>query len=246
MKYLLVISFLSFSPLLTFAQEKVNSELFESRKFGVVNISSHLEIAIPYGRFQERIEHNTLWGKGFYFLYRSRHQPIDFGIRIGDLVYDIVRRNIDANTVQKSKNKIWMWYGAFRYEPNINFPILPYFEGSFGTTRFHSKAFSREKGIDIFGEQLINPHFDKIRLNSDWAVGYGAAIGFYWLIGKDDYTSVDFQVGYQNRGIGRFLVREDAGVIQEIPIDNFTERRSKMELVSFKIGISLIGLGVRK
>ncbi len=245
MKYACAILFALLTPLLLSAQadEPFDSTYSGGRAF--LDIIPELEIGFPIGDFRNKMDKGAMVGKGISVFYRLKNQPVDVGLRVGDFAYDNVKRNfvdsIDgADLVQKTKNKIWIWYGAMRYAPMVDFPIQPYFEGLVGMNRFLTKTFTKEAGLVLSddGEDL---RFDEANLNSDWVFSYGGAIGFKLILEKTYNTALDVQVGFRSSDVGRFYVKNDLQPVQEEPLDNFDERRGALSVISLKIGISVLG-----
>jgi len=233
------------TPSSLFAQDNEEPDRpYDTYNRAFLNIIPEIEIGFTIGDFHNKMDRDFIVGTGISIFYRLKNKPIDFGIRIGDLTYDkVVRRFDDADgirLVNKTKNKIWNSYAAFRYEPNTKTGIQPYFEGSFGFTRFYTKTYFKEAGINL-GDDESNPRFDRSTLNSDWGITYGGAVGFYYRFDKTYHSCIDVQVGYRTGGLGKFLIKNDSIGIQAEPIDNFLERRSNLRLISFKIGISVFG-----
>jgi len=228
-------------PLCFYAQEENISEAESSNGRAILSIIPELEIGFPIGEFKNQIDKGVMLGKGVSIFYRLKKMPIDLGLRFGDFSYDHVRRKFDGK-VQKTKCKIWNWYGAFRFEPQIKFPVQPYFEGSLGVNRFYTKTYTKQIGayfLSVLFDEDIDVRFDKASLNSDWGMTYGSAIGFYYYFDKEYNSALDVQVGFRTSNAGRFYIKNDRSIIQEEPLDNYEERNGAMSMISLKIGLSL-------
>jgi hypothetical protein len=231
------------SSLFSFAQENVFPESAASQNREFLNIIPEVEVGFPIGDFQDKIDKGVLWGKGVSIFYRLRNRPIDIGLRFGDFSYDHVKRIYDGNR-QKTKNKIWNWHAAFRFEPITKLLFQPYFEGSLGLNHYKTKTYTKQIGAQLFSilfDQNSNVRFDEARLHSDWATNYGGAIGCYFFLNKKHHSAIDVQVGYRSGRSAKFYV-EKGGGIEEEPLDNYEERQGAMSMISFKIGISLLGM----
>ncbi len=231
-----------FSPMYSFAQEDVlpELELYQGRAF--LNIIPEMEIGFPFGDFQDKIDRGVLWGKGISIFYRLRNKPIDIGLRFGDFSYDHVKRIYDGNR-QKTKNKIWNWHAAFRFEPFTKLPFQPYFEGSLGLNHYRTKTYTKQIGAQLFSilfNQDSDLRFDEDNLHSDWTTNYGGAIGCYFYLNKDHQAAIDVQVGYRSGSTAKFYVKKEIS-IQEVPLDNYEEREGALSMVSLKVGISIMG-----
>lgn len=230
------------SSLYSLAQENIlpKSELYQSRAF--LNIIPEMEIGFPIGDFQNKIDKDVLWEKGISIFYRLRNKPIDIGLRFGDFSYDHVKRIYDGNR-QKTKNKIWSWHAAFRFEPITKLTFQPYFEGSLGLNHYRTKTYTKQIGAQLFSilfNQDSDLRFDEDNLHSDWATNYGGAIGCYFYLNKNHQSAIDVQVGYRSGGTAKFYVKKNIS-IQEEPRDNYEEREGALSMVSLKIGISIMG-----
>ncbi len=245
MKSICIIITAFLTPLFLGAQEDTVSDSTYTSGRAFLDIIPEIEIGFPIGDFQNKMDRQTILGKGIAVFYRLKNQPVDIGLRYGDFAYDNVKRNfrdsIDgANLVQKTKNKIWILYGAMRYEPIVDLPIQPYIEGSIGMNRFYTKTFTKVSNLVLSNEDNDN-RFDEATLNSDWGLSYGAAIGFKLVLEKTYQTALDVQMGYRSSDVGTFYVKKDLPTAQAEPLDNYFERRGALSTLSFKIGISVLG-----
>lgn len=224
------------------AQEDTQPELEAYQGRAYLNILPEFEIGIPIGDFKDNIDKDVLWGKGISVFYRLRNKPIDVGLRFGDFSYDHVKRIYDGNR-QKTKNKIWNWHLAFRFEPILNLPFQPYFEGSLGLNHYRTKTYTKQIGAQlialVFNEDE-DLRFNEDNLHSDWSTNYGGAIGCYFYLNKNQQSAIDVQLGYRSGGIAKFYVKKE-GEVQEVPLDNYEEREGALSMVSLKIGISIMG-----
>ncbi len=233
-------------PLFLLGQDE--GDLGESTNSGraFLNIIPEMEFGIPISRFQRKMNKQLMVGKGIAVYYRMKKRPINVGLRIGDFSYDNIKRKFEdadeINLVQKTKNKIWIWYGAARFEPEVGLPIQPYIEASFGLTRFHTKTYTKETGFLAFllSDEDESNRFDEASLHSDWGTTYGSAIGCYIYLGKKRHAAIDLQVGYRGGSADKFNIRNDLKEIQEEPLDNFDEQQSKITMFSFKVGFSIL------
>ena len=210
-----------------------------------LDVIPEIEVGFPIDDFASAIDRPVLIGKGVSIFYRLRNLPVDIGVRFGDFSYDhLTRRFTDVDgirLVQKTKNKIWVWYGAVRVEPKFNLPIPVYFEGAIGWRRFYTKTFFRERG----GIPLENGQsFDRATLNSDWSGVYGGAIGIKIPLEKNYGTALDLQIGFKRSNTGEFYKDNNSSAVAEDPLNNLELQRSGLSILSLKIGISLLGYGV--
>lgn len=242
MKIKITILIVLFCSINSLAQEDVLPELEPFRSRAFLNIIPEMEVGFPLADFQDDIDRSVLWGKGISIFYRLRNKPIDIGLRFGDFSYDHVKRIYDGNR-QKTKNKIWNWHAAFRFEPILKLPFQPYFEGSLGLNHYRTKTYTKQIGAQLFSilfNQDADTRFDEANLHSDWATNYGGAIGCYFFLSKNHHSAIDVQVGYRSGGEAKFYV-EKGGSLKEDPLDNYVEKEGALSMVSFKIGISLLG-----
>jgi len=245
MKTITFLFIFGLSPLFIFAQDSLDFEPSYVGDRAFLDIVPEMEIAFPLGDFHSKIGKNVMPGKGMSIFYRLKNQPVDIGLRLGDIPYDNVKRNFQdsldgVDLVQKSKNKIWLWYGVVRYEPAIDFVVQPYFEASFGFNRYFTKTFTKEANVVFTNEEDNNPRFDRATLNSDWGRTYGGAVGVKIILEHESNTALDLQVGYRSSDVGGFMIKNDLREVQVEPIDNFEERRGALSLVSLKIGLSVL------
>lgn len=215
-------------------------EEVEGRAF--LELIPELEIGFPIGDFREGMDRVIMVGKGVSVFYRFKDKPIDLGVRFGDYSYDHLTREFTdfdgIDLVQKTKNKIWIWYGAMRIEPKLNLPFPLYFETAIGWRRYYTKSFFREEGT--FSE---NDRFDRFTVHSEWGAVYGGAIGVKIILEKDYNTSLDIQLGFKQSGTGVYHIHNGNDEILEAPLDNLIRQRSDLSLLSLKIGLSLLGYG---
>ena len=242
MKTKLITLIVMLISLSSFAQEfnRSNPEYLGAR--ATLNMIPEIEIGFAIDDFEDKIERDILIGKGVSVFYRLKKKPIDIGLRIGGFSYDHTTRIYDGNR-QKNKNKIWNCHAAFRFEPLLNLPVQPYFEGSLGFNHYKTKTYTKQIGarlLDFIFETDEGGRFNVERLHSDWGTNYGGAIGCYLFLNKEHHSAIDIQVGYRSGSTAKFYVAK-GGTIKEDPIDNYEERESALSLISLKIGVSVMG-----
>jgi hypothetical protein len=242
MKTSCIIFFAFLSSLGLLAQEDFFSNPAYYQNRASLNIIPEIEIGFAINEFQEKMDKGVLLGKGISIFYRLKNRPIDIGLRFGDFSYDHVKRIYDGNR-QKTKNKIWNWYSAFRFEPITKLPFQPYFEGSLGLNHYKTKTYTKQIGAQLLA-LIFNSdesvRFDEANLHSDWATNYGGAIGCYFYLNKNHNSAIDVQVGYRSGNTAKFYVERGIS-IQEEPLDNYEEREGAMSMVSLKLGLSFFG-----
>ena len=209
-----------------------------------LDIVLELEMGFPLADFKSEMDKGMMIGKGIGVFYRLKKMPMDLGLRFGDFAYDNVRRKFtDADgidLVQKTKNKIWVWYGAVRIEPKATHALNIYFEGALGWRRYYTKVFSKETCCSFGGGDEDN-RFDKATLNSDWALVYGGAVGTKIILEKKFNSALDLQIGFKQSNPGRFYIHNGSLQVATEPIDNLIERKAEFSMLSIKLGISLLG-----
>jgi hypothetical protein len=211
-------------------------------------IYPEVEITFPTGAFRSKFDGWPL-GKGIGIYYRLKKYPVNIGLRFGDLVIDRMKRtiqdtldgdNFPTDLREIVKSRVWIWYGAVRFEPLVRLPFQPYFEGAFGPQRFFTRRRLREAGISLSSDDDDSGDIVREALHSDWGWAFSGAAGIKISLYKNYLNSLDFQVGYRQGTSIEFHVKTGDSINVTDPLDNFELRESPVSMVFFKIGVSVM------
>ena len=210
-------------------------------------IIPEMEITFPVGAFRNQFDGLPV-GKGIGIYYRLKKYPVNVGLRFGDLVIDRMKRNFQdtldgedfpTDLREILKSRVWIWYGAVRFEPVLPLPFQPYFEGALGPQRFFTRRRLRETGIR-FGEDEDSGDIVREALHSDWGWAFSGAVGMKISLYRNYLNSLDLQVGYRQGTTAEFHVK--TGNSRNLPdlLDNFELKESPVSMIFFKIGLAIL------
>ena len=233
MKKYLLFALLCISSFLVQAQ--TNADLEETQKIKST-ASLNVLAGIPTGLFEER-QPKTGLGFGGNLLFEVRN-PISIGLDIGWQKYDKETSffiEFDDfgeafNVKEETSNNILGLNGLIHIQPEINFFLQPYVEGTFGVNRFHTKTIF----TDVTYDEQINVSTNQ----SDWALTYGGAFGFIVNVWRD-LLFLDFKCAYRVGNTVEYYTRIE-GANFTVPINNFELKSSPSNMLMPQIGITFL------
>lgn len=191
---------------------------------------------IPMGLFQER-QTKTGFGFGGNLLFEVR-KPISIGLDIAWQKYDRDAAFFiefdefgDAfDTEEETSNHIFGFNGLIHIEPEVNFFIQPYGEGTFGVNRFYTKT--------TLTDATTNEQFNTVNNNSDWSLSYGGAFGLLINVWQD-LLFIDLKCAYRIGNTAEYYSRiEDADFT--VPLNNFEIESSPTNMLMPQIGVTFL------
>lgn len=233
MKKYLLFALLSLSFFSTQAQ---NDTDLEDRQKIKATASFNFLAGIPIGLFQER-QQKTGFGFGGNMLFEVR-KPIAIGFDVAwqkydnqsDFFIDFDEFSNPFDVEEQVNNNILSFNGLIHIQPDINFFIQPYVEGTFGVNRFHTKT--------VFTDVTFDEQINVISNNSDWAINYGASVGFLVNVWRD-LLFLDLKCAYRVGNTAQYYTRIE-GANFTIPLDNFELKTSPTNILMPQIGVTFL------
>lgn len=225
---LIILSFLSVQ-----AQDETNLEV-ETKNKATANLN--VFAGIPMGIFKDR-QAETGFGWGGNVLFEVR-KPVSIGFDVAWQRYD---RDTDFfiefdefgdafDTEEETSHQILGLNGLVHLEPEINFFIQPYVEGTFGFNRFYTQT--------TLTDANTNEQFNSVNNHSDWALSYGGAFGLLVNV-KQKLLFIDLKCAYRVGNTAEYYTRiEDANF--SIPLNNFERKISPTNMLMPQIGITFL------
>lgn len=216
--------------------EAQNEADLEVRTKNKATASLNAFAGIPLGIFKER-QAKTGFGWGGNVLFEVR-KPISIGFDFAWQKYDrdsyfFVEFDEfgDAfDTEEETSNHILGLNGLIHLEPEIDFFLQPYVEGTFGANHFYTRT--------TLTDANTNEQFNSANNHSDWALSYGGAFGLLLNV-KQNLLFIDFKCAYRVGNTAEYYTRiEDANF--SIPLNNFERKTSPTNMLMPQIGITFL------
>lgn len=234
MKKLLFLALLSFSISSIYGQ----TEFEEPIKEGKQAISGmNFILGFPVGAFKEKQPEIGIGFSGNVLV--EVRKPLSVGLDVSWQQYDsefdfFLETNQNTfesfTTKEEANNNILGINAVFRVEPEVNFFLKPYLEGTFGVNRFHTKT--------VFSDADSDEQLNTISEHSDWALTYGAAAGVLVNVWQG-LLFLDLKCAYRIGNTAQYYTRiEDANFA--VPLDNFELRQSPTNMVIPQIGLTFL------
>jgi len=231
-KYLLFLLFtLSFLSL--HAQDEIGVETKTKNK-ATANLNGFA--GIPIGVFKER-QNKTGFGWGGNVLFEVR-KPVSIGFDFtwqeyddeSDFFIEFDEFGNAFDTEEETSHHILGLNGLIHLEPEVNFFIQPYLEGTFGFNRFYTKT--------VLTDAATDEEFNTTNNHSDWALSYGGAAGILINL-KQNLLFLDLKCSYRVGNTAEYYTRiEDANF--SVPLNNFEQKISPTNMLLPQIGITFL------
>lgn len=233
MKKYLLFALLSIYFLSVQAQDDSNLEV-ETKSKATANLN--VFAGIPLGIFKER-QAETGFGWGGNVLFEVR-KPISLGVDVAWQRYDRDSEFFiefdefgDAFDIEEeTSNHILGLNGLIHLEPEINFFLQPYLEGTFGVNHFYTRT--------TLTDANTNEQFNSTNNHSDWALSYGGAFGLLINV-KQNLLFIDLKCAYRIGNTAEYNTRIE-GANFFVPIDNFELKTSPTNMLMPQIGITFL------
>ena len=231
-KYSLFILFaLLFSS--TYAQTDVDLEV-QTKNKATANLN--ILAGLPMGSFKER-QAEVSFGFGGNLLFEVK-KPVSIGLDViwqqydsaSDFFIEFDEFGNAFDVEEEINNNIFGISGLIHVQPDIDFFIKPYAEGSFGINRFHTKT--------VLTDVAFNEQINVISNNSDWALTFGGAAGFLINVWQD-LLFLDLKCVYRAGNTAEYYTRIE-GANFTIPLDNFELKTSPTNMLIPQIGITFL------
>lgn len=200
-----------------------------------------MPFVIPQQKFDENMNDNGL-GFGAAFLVQPKDLPLKFGLNADYIFYDNekvrVEDQIGGFTRKfdiRTRTNSFLTHAIVRYQPNLDFFIQPFIEANVG---FHALT-TNTRLSDTNRTDSSNNTEAWNRENFDGGFSYGGIIGLNIRLSEKEGLFLNLQCAYYRRSAGDYYVRNENAVVTDNPLDAFELRRSKVDLLMPKIGISL-------
>ena len=231
MKYFFTLFlFIACLPLL-FAQDAYYNQI-------LLTLNGHL--GLPQDRFQDNIDAVGL-GFGGSMLFRMRDKPVYIGFEGGwmnyaheKLPFTVQVDGFFEDYEWRTNSNILHGHAVARFQPDVVFPIKPYFEGLAG----FKNLYTRSKLVFLDGED--DDVVERERNLNDWAFSYGGAIGVHIAYWEHVGVRIDLKVTYLQGQNAQYMARlEDPPQVLDFSIDAFEERIGPTNMLIPQIGVVL-------
>lgn len=221
-------------------------------------LSGFITFAHPGGEFKNNIETNG-WGLGALYTFKLGKSPFSLGVdlgyltygsdeRTGDYVfeYEGVTYNIpDLKITVVNSHRIFQGLLFLRFQPIKKGTIRPYIDVMAGLNKLYTVTDIDYGGIDYnFTYTYYDPVYDEwgeVDLSDsevsfrDTVLNYGLGVGLKIRLGE--ITFLDLRVRYLFGGKAEYL--KDGAIVIDGSDVSFISTKSKTDLLTFQIGISL-------
>ncbi len=233
MKKFLLLALFALSFLSLQAQNEIDEEAKTKTK---ATANFNILAGIPIGLFKEK-QADTGFGFGGNLLFEVR-KPISIGFDMAWQKYDdelnfFVEFDEFGNpldTKEETSNNILGFNGLIHVEPELDFFIQPYVEGSFGLNRFHTKT--------VLTDVATDEQFNTINNHSDWSLSYGGAFGLLINVWRD-LLFIDLKCAYRVGNTAEYYTRIE-GANFTVPLDNFELKTSPTNMIMPQIGMTFL------
>lgn len=199
-------------------------------------LNGNLQLGIPVEAFRQNLDRNGFGGGGI-FLLQLKTLPVFAGLELSGITYDSesIRYTVNVGgflTDYKlsTRNNIFLGHVVFRVQPEIRFPIRPYFDGMIGFKHLYTRTVLEEEDTDT-----TNGDTDQ----KDWAFSYGGAAGIQLSLFRNKSVTIDLRCAYLPGANANYLVRrENANGPFDDPLDAFEETSSPTTLLLPQIGVT--------
>lgn len=200
----------------------------------------NMPFVFPQQAFDENMNDFGL-GFGGTFLVQPAGLPLKFGINADYIFYDRervtvedqiggFRRKFDIITRTNS----FLTHAVVRFQPNSDFFIQPFVEANIG---FHAlTANTRLTDSNDFDSSNNTEAWN--RENFDGGLSYGGVVGVNVRLSEEEGIFLNLQCAYYHRSTGDYYVRNENAVVTDNPLEAFELRRSTVDLLMPKIGVS--------
>ncbi len=233
MKKIFLFSLFILSSVSLRAQTEMDAEVKTKTK---ATASLNALAGIPVGIFDEN---QSRWGLGLggNLLFEIR-EPISIGADFSWQSYDresefFIEFDEFGNPFdlkEEASNHILGFSGLVHVEPDLNFFIQPYFEGTFGVNRFYTKTVLTDVSLD----EQINVNNN----HSDWSLSYGGALGLLINVWQD-LLFIDLKCAYRVGNTAEYYTRIE-GANFTVPITNFELKTSPTNFLMPQIGVTFL------
>jgi hypothetical protein len=234
MKIINTILFLSCQFLYLLGQ-KNQEELPPPPPFVKINLS--FQTGVPLQEFQETLD-DVAFGVGIDALGKIKGIPVWLGAQTGFMMYDRETEDfldnvggIEREYKWRTRNNIWIFHGMFRIQPEIDFPIRPYFNGMAGFKRFLTTT-------SLLDDEVEDQRLERFVDHSDWVFSVGGAIGVEIPLDKHGEIVLDLRCNYFQGNQAEYYVREEDAVVIEDTLDVFELKNSPTPLLVPQIGVT--------
>lgn len=197
----------------------------------------YADLGVPLGQFDRNMGDNG-WGLGGELLYRVQlNGPVWAGLGVHSFAFDNYSvRYIDMvdffEIEERTVSRLFTAGGVMRFQPEIDFPVRPYIQGTLGVHWF----FTNTKFEDV----AVDDVFDTINENRESVLGYGLHAGFQVIIKRVPEVCADARVGYFKNASVEYM-RYNAGLSGPggFPIEYFERKETAVDLLGVHLGVSV-------
>ncbi len=234
-----------------FAQENDIEETHNlNTKNWIIQGGIHFSSIKPIQQLKNKM--NAGYGLGLNALLGNEKIPIYGGIGLDFLFHDnqtldLILQNdgIDDYYILGTSNYSILGNLLLRFEPQINFPVIPFIDGILGFSRFATWTNLKldEDYYDEDEDTSFDQHSDNYREIGDGTHSYGIALGLKIRFSKYERNAPNLgliiRVAYRKGGAAKFLSKTEGDHSNIIhTIEAFEEHQSFINMLVFQVGIN--------
>ncbi len=214
----------------------------QDRVYPNFQLNGNFQMGIPMDDFRDNLD-DPGFGGGALFLVHAGNSPLAAGLELSIMAYDSEQSRYNVRVggflkeyeLQTSSN-IFLGHAVVRFQPNVRFPVKPYFDGLFG----FKNLFTSTTLTDLDLGSATDSGTDQ----SDWALSYGGAFGLQFSFSQNSGIVLDLRCAYLPGQNATYLVRREdpfGGFDYDDPIEAFEEKTSSTTLLLPQIGVTFKG-----
>jgi hypothetical protein len=192
--------------------------------------SPTFQIGIPQEALKDNID-RLGYGGGATILFQIKRLPVFAGADVSFMTFDRESEIYTDNTEWTTRTNLFIGNGVLRFQPFVDFPIFPYFDALFGLKNFYTRTTI---------EYLDTEDSESSSDGSDWALGYGMALGAQLAVFRNPAITIDLRCSYLSGNNATYFARNpDATGPFDDPLDAFQRRTTPTPMLVLQIGISM-------
>lgn len=202
----------------------------------------NVPLAIPQEAFGREMDKNG-FGFGLGLMAKPQKLPFKLGINADFIFYDRERIRVEDQIGGftrkfnlRTRTSSFLTHAVVRFQPNLDFIIQPFIEANIG---FHALT-TRSRLSDTNNTDSSNNTEASNRDSFDGGLSYGGVVGVTVRLLKKEEVYLNVQCAYYKRSEAEYHVRKDNPIINDNSLDAFELRRSTIDLLMPKIGVSII------
>lgn len=228
------------------AQESSDIELDPLDKFKF-DINLHFSTAVPINQLKGNMDPG--FGFGATALFGKKGLPVLAGIDYRFHWHNMASADvyIDNGVFDELHDLSTLTYShqgdlMIRIAPEIDFPIVPYFDVFLGFNRF--ATWTSIEGDDEYEDDPdLDSYNTRYKETGDWTKAYGAGVGLRInLFPQEDLPqlALNIRAAYRKGGIASYFTKKDDFEIIESTFEAFEEKNTTTDFLMLQLGVSFV------